>query len=51
MMLESFGKEFPFWVAPLNTTLLLVFFLYLSLRELKKSSTPLGESKNEKNIL
>lgn len=38
MILESFGKEFPFWVAPLNTTLLLVFFLYLSLRELKKAS-------------
>jgi len=35
MILESFGREYPFWVAPLNTTLLLVFFLYLSWREIK----------------
>lgn len=35
MMLESFGKEFPFWLAPLNTTLLLSLFLWLSYRELK----------------
>ena len=39
MILESFGKEFPFWVAPLNTTLLLLFFLYLSFRELKRASS------------
>ncbi|MFA5126931.1 MAG: DUF475 domain-containing protein [Patescibacteria group bacterium] len=35
MILESFGKEFPFWLAPLNTTLLLVIFLWLSYRELR----------------
>jgi hypothetical protein len=36
MILESFGREFPFWLAPLNTTLLLTIFLYLSYRDLKK---------------
>jgi hypothetical protein len=35
MVLESFGKEFPFWLAPLNTLILLVIFMGLSLRELK----------------
>jgi hypothetical protein len=35
MVLESFGKEFPFWVAPLNTFVLLIVFLGLSLRELR----------------
>ncbi len=35
MVLEAFGKHYPFWLAPLNTTLLLVFFMALSLRELK----------------
>jgi len=35
MILESFGKEFPFWIAPLNTTLLLGIFLFLSYRETK----------------
>jgi hypothetical protein len=35
MVLESFGKEFPFWMAPLNTVVLLVIFMGLSLRELK----------------
>lgn len=35
MVLESFGKEFPFWIAPLNTTLLLLIFLGLSWRELR----------------
>lgn len=34
MVLESFGKEFPFWIAPLNTIILLGFFLYLSYREI-----------------
>ncbi len=36
MILESFGKEFPFWFAPLATVSLLAFFLYLSYREGKK---------------
>ena len=35
MVLESFGQEFPFWVAPLNTLILLVVFLGLSLREIR----------------
>jgi len=35
MILESFGKEFPFWVPPLNTAFLLLLFLYLSHRALK----------------
>ncbi len=35
MVLESFGKEFAFWVAPLNTVLLLVVFLLLSIREIR----------------
>ncbi|MFA5022410.1 MAG: DUF475 domain-containing protein [Patescibacteria group bacterium] len=37
MILESFGQEFPFWLSPLNTLLLLLFFLFLSYRELKKA--------------
>ncbi|MCX6798146.1 MAG: DUF475 domain-containing protein [Candidatus Falkowbacteria bacterium] len=32
MILESFGKEYPFWVAPLNTFILLGLFLFLSIR-------------------
>ena len=39
MIFESFGHEFPFWVAPLNTSLLLIVFMYLSLRELKAAQT------------
>jgi hypothetical protein len=33
MVLESFGREFDFWVAPLNTCALLGLFLFLSVRE------------------
>lgn len=40
MILESFGKHFPFWFAPLNTCLVLVIFLYLSYREMKMTSQP-----------
>jgi len=36
MLFESFGQEFPFWIAPLSTVSLLVFFLYLSYRHGKK---------------
>lgn len=36
MISESFGKEYPFWVAPVNTVLLLVLFLVLSSRANKK---------------
>lgn len=35
MVLESFGKHYPFWLAPLNTSLLLSVFMYLSFREIK----------------
>jgi len=35
MILESFGQEYPFWLAPLNTFLLLGIFLWLSYREIK----------------
>jgi len=35
MVLESFGQEFPFWLVPLNTLAILLFFLYLSIRENK----------------
>lgn len=35
MVLESFGREYPFWLAPLNTFLLLSIFLYLSYKEMK----------------
>lgn len=35
MVLESFGKEFDFWVAPVNTVILLVVFLWLSIREIQ----------------
>ncbi len=34
MVLESFGKDFPFWLAPLNTVILLAIFMGLSLREI-----------------
>jgi hypothetical protein len=34
MILESFGKEYPFWLAPLNTVVLLIVFLGLSYREI-----------------
>lgn len=34
MLLESFGREYPFWLAPLNTLVLLVIFLGLSYREI-----------------
>ncbi|MDD5153022.1 MAG: DUF475 domain-containing protein [Candidatus Pacebacteria bacterium] len=35
MVLESFGNEYPFWLVPLNTFILLGFFMFLSVRELK----------------
>jgi len=34
MVLEAFGKEFPFWMAPLNTLVLLLVFMGLSIKEL-----------------
>ena len=35
MILESFGQEHPFWLAPLNTFILISIFFYLSYREIK----------------
>jgi hypothetical protein len=37
MILESFGKEYPFWLAPLNTVILLAIFLGLSIKEIKQA--------------
>lgn len=37
MVLESFGQKFPFWLAPLNTFILLAIFLILSIRELEEA--------------
>jgi hypothetical protein len=37
MILESFGKHFPFWLAPFNTVIILGIFLYLSIRELRQA--------------
>lgn len=37
MVLESFGHEYPFWLAPMNTVILLGIFLFLSWREIKMS--------------
>ena len=38
MVLEAFGRDFPFWLAPLNTVLLLAIFLGLSIRELRDAT-------------
>lgn len=37
MISESFGKEYPFWLAPLNMIVLIIVFLWLSFRELKQA--------------
>jgi hypothetical protein len=37
MTLESFGSEYPFWLVPLSTLTLLGFFMFLSIKELKKT--------------
>lgn len=37
MVLEAFGREYPFWLAPVNTLVLLIIFLVLSLREIEES--------------
>jgi hypothetical protein len=37
MVLEAFGHEFPFWLAPLNTSLLLGLFMFLSIREIREA--------------
>jgi hypothetical protein len=45
MILESFGEEIPFWIAPLNTIILLVIFLFLSWREIKLAEKIEAEGK------
>jgi len=35
MVFEAFGYDFPFWLAPLNTLLLLAVFMGFSLRGLR----------------
>ena len=35
VILKSFGKEFPYWLPPLNTFIILVFFLFLSIKEIR----------------
>lgn len=37
MVLEAFGGKYPFWLAPLNTFILLAIFLGLSLREIEEA--------------
>jgi len=37
MILESFGREFPFWLAPASTVFLLSFFLFLSAKEIRST--------------
>ena len=44
MILESFGREFPFWLSPLNTFLLLGVFFYLSYRELQNTKKQLRKN-------
>ncbi len=45
MILESFGEEFPFWLVPLNTVILLAIFLFLSWREIKMAEKLGAEGK------
>ncbi len=42
MILEGFGREFPFWLAPLSMISLLGLFLVLSILVNKKEKTSLG---------
>lgn len=37
MVMESFGQHYPFWLAPLNTFLLLSIFLFLSIKEIRQA--------------
>jgi hypothetical protein len=47
MMLDSFGIEIPFWVSPLITTLIIIFFYIKSIFQLKKDeSENLPDDKN-----
>jgi hypothetical protein len=44
MVLEAFGKDFPFWLAPLNTVVLLIIFMGLSIRELRDAAKKKGRA-------
>ncbi len=37
MIAESFGKEYPFWLAPLNMVVLIAIFLGLSIKEIRQA--------------
>ena len=41
MVTESFGKEYPFWLAPLNMVILIIIFLGLSIKELRQTKAKL----------
>lgn len=41
MIFESFGKEFPFWIPPLNMLIIIGIFFWLSYREMKKAKAKL----------
>jgi hypothetical protein len=43
MVLEAFGREYPFWLAPANTFILLIIFFVLSYKEIKDAETQKGE--------
>lgn len=45
MIMESFGREFPFWLAPVNTVMILAVFLWLSIREMKKVDLKTAKAK------
>lgn len=36
MIAESLGQVFPFWLAPLNTAILIVVFFFLSIKEIEE---------------
>jgi hypothetical protein len=44
MILEAFGGEYPFWLAPLNTFILLGVFLFLSIREIEEAKVAVKEA-------
>lgn len=50
MILESFGHEFPFWMAPLNMIVLLGIFLYLSVRANKQTKKQARKQAGKSNL-
>jgi hypothetical protein len=48
MILEAFGRHFPYWFSPLNTIGLLAVFLFLSWREIRlKERQELSSGQNK----